>query len=152
MEFKTVVCNLGNELYGVDINLVQGIEKEQEVVRIPNSASYIKGIMNLRGDIIPIYSLRRKFGIADDPSIKPQFIIVRIGDMPLAIEVDGVGEIFESDESTVFETPKIVISSDTQYISKVVNAKGKLTLIIDINKLLTENEKSGIEDLIDSCK
>jgi purine-binding chemotaxis protein CheW len=152
MEFKSVVCNLGKELYGIDINLVQGIEKEQDIVRVPNTASYIKGIMNLRGDIIPIYSLRKKFGMEDDPSISTQFIIVRIGQMPLAIEVDGVGEIYEADQSKVHKTPSIVLSGETQYVDKVVNADGKLILIINIEKLLTDSEKAGIEELIDSCK
>ena len=61
VEFKPVVFKLDKELYGLDINRVRGIEKDQEVVRVPNTASYIKGIMNLRCDVIPVYSLRKKF-------------------------------------------------------------------------------------------
>lgn len=149
MEFKAVVCNLGNQLFGIDISVVRGIEKEQQVVLVPNSASYIKGIMNLRGEIIPIYSLRKKFGMEEFDG-ETQFIVVRIGDMPLAIEVDGVGEIFQADETTIFDTPKIVMSKDTRYINKVINDEGRLILMIDVDKLLTEDEISGIGSIIDS--
>lgn len=149
MEFKAVVCNLDNQLFGIDISMVRGIEKEQQVVAVPNSADYIKGIMNLRGEIIPIYSLRRKFGM-EELQGETQFIIVRIGDMPLAIEVDGVGEIFQADETTMFDTPKIVISKNTRYISKVINDNGRLILLIDVNKLLSDDEITGISSIIDS--
>ena len=76
-DFKPVVFKLENELYGLDINKVQGIEKEQQVVHVPNTASYIKGIMNLRGEVIPVYSLRKKFGMSDVASADVQYIIVR---------------------------------------------------------------------------
>lgn len=149
MEFKAVVCNLDEQLFGIDISMVRGIEKEQQVVAVPNSADYIKGIMNLRGEIIPIYSLRRKFGM-EELQGETQFIIVRIGDMPLAIEVDGVGEIFQADETTMFDTPKIVISKNTRYISKVINDNGRLILLIDVNKLLSDDEITGISSIIKS--
>lgn len=149
MEFKAVVCNLDKQLFGIDISMVVGIEKEQQVVVVPNSVDYIKGIMNLRGEIIPIYSLRRKFGMKEAEG-ETQFIIVKVGDMPLAIEVDGVGEIFQADETTLFDTPKIVISKDTRYITKVINDKGRLILLIDVEKLLSDDEIAGINNIIDS--
>ena len=62
-EMKPVVFKLDSENYGVDIGRVLGIEREQQIVRVPNTVSYIKGIMNLRGEIIPVYDLRKKFGL-----------------------------------------------------------------------------------------
>ncbi|NLL92551.1 MAG: chemotaxis protein CheW [Clostridiales bacterium] len=151
MEFKPVVCNLDTELYGIDINCVRGIEKTQEIVRVPNTASYIKGIMNLRGDIIPVYSLRQKFGLPDIKGENAQYIIVRIGKMPLAIEVDGVGEIFDADASQVIDAPPIILSEKTKYVDKVVNANGRLILIINIDKLLDDDELYGASALIDAA-
>ena len=150
MELKTVVCNLGEQLYGIDINLVQGIEKEQKIIQIPNTAKYIKGIMNLRGEIIPIYSLRKKFGMEDNGD-GGQFVIVCVDEMPLAIEVDGVGEIYQADDTTIFDAPKIVKSKDTKYIDKVINADGRIIIVIEIDNLLSDEEKNSIEGLIDSC-
>ena len=108
-------------------------------------------MINLRGEIIPIYSLRKKFGMEDSTG-EGQFIIVRIGEMPLALEVDGVGEIYQADDSSVYETPKIVISKDTRYVEKVINANGRLIIMININMLLNDDEKSGIEGLIEAHK
>ena len=132
MEFKTVVCNLGDSLYGIDITCVRGIEREQEIVQVPNTASYIKGIMNLRGEIIPIYSLRKKFGMEE--------------------KVDGVGEIFQADETTIYDAPRIVVSENTRYIDKVLNDNGKLIITIDITELLDDDEKKHIERMVDNCK
>ena len=67
---KPVVFLLGKEMYGVDINLVQSIEKDLNVVPVPNSQSYIKGIVNMRNEVIPVYSLARKFGRAGSNSRK----------------------------------------------------------------------------------
>ena len=147
MDFQSVVCILGNELYGIDINIVQGIEKEQEIVRVPNTSDYIKGIMNLRGDIIPIFDLRRKFGM---PELKgdAQYVVVSVDDMLLAIEVDGVGEIIHADETMLYDAPRICISGNTKYVDKVINSDGKLIIVLDVSKLLSEAEKSGIGNLI----
>lgn len=152
MEHKVVVCNLGDQLYGIDINKVRGIEKEQQIVSVPNSAQYIKGIINLRGDIIPIYSLRRKFRMEDVSGVNTQFVIVKVKETPLAIEVDGVGEIYTAEEDAIYNAPKIVISDETRFIDKIVKTNDKLILCMNIEELLTDEERQGIESLIDSCK
>ena len=81
-----------------------------------------------------------------------QFVIVRIDDVPLAIEVDNVGEICQTDDDKIYETPKIVVSGETKYIDKVINDNGKLILVINIEELLSESEKSNIENMIDACQ
>ena len=83
-EFKPIVIKLDNELYGFDISRVQGIEREQQVVRVPNTAAYIKGIMNLRGHVVPVYSLRKKFGLPERDSKDVQYVIVNVNRMLLA--------------------------------------------------------------------
>ena len=88
-EMKPVVFKLDSENYGVDISRVLGIEREQQIVRVPNTVSYIKGIMNLRGEIIPVYDLRKKFGLPAVQNQDIQFIIVRVKDSKIALEVDG---------------------------------------------------------------
>ena len=85
-EMKPVVFKLDNENYGVDIGRVLGIEREQQIVRVPNTVSYIKGIMNLRGEIIPVYDLRKKFGLPAAQNQDIQFIIVRVKDSKIALK------------------------------------------------------------------
>ena len=89
---KPVVFKVGNEMYGVDINLVQSIEREIQVVPVPNSMPYIKGIVNLRSEVIPVYSLKKKFGLVDN-GVSENTIIIDTKNVKLALEVDEVVEI-----------------------------------------------------------
>ena len=74
---KPVVFKVGNEMYGVDINLVQSIEREIQVVPVPNSMPYIKGIVNLRSEVIPVYSLKKKFGLVDNGVSEIQLLLIQ---------------------------------------------------------------------------
>lgn len=146
-DFKPVVFKLENELYGLDILNVQGIEKDQQVVRVPNTASYIKGIMNLRGEVIPVYSLRKKFNLPDTNRTDIQYIIVRTNGNLLALEVDAVDEIHNVEGENVHVVPSIVNSADTRYFDKVLKTNRGLIITIDINKLLTDEEVDQIQQL-----
>ena len=93
---KPVIFRLGNQQFGVDINLVQSIEREINIVRVPNAMKYISGIVNLRGEVIPAFSLRKKFGTDDNVGVigEDSTVIVNIpGVVKLALEVDEVLEI-----------------------------------------------------------
>ena len=147
MEFKTVVCNLGDSLYGIDITCVRGIEREQEIVQVPNTASYIKGIMNLRGDVIPVYSLRKKFGMPEAATEDIQYIVVYTNGTLLALEVDNVDEIHNIDDNDIHVVPSIVTNSDTRYFDKVLKTSRGLIITIDIDKLLSDDEMSQIEQM-----
>ena len=146
-EFKPVVLKLEKELYGLDINRVRGIEKEQEVVRVPNTASYIKGIMNLRGDVIPVYSLRKKFGMPEAATDDIQYIIVYTNGTLLALEVDNVDEIHNIEDNDIHIVPSIVTNADTRYFDKVLKTSRGLIITIDIDKLLSDDEMSQIEQM-----
>lgn len=146
-EFKPVVFKLDNELYGLDINKVQGIEKEQQVVRVPNTATYIKGIMNLRGEVIPVYSLRKKFGMSETTATDIQYIIVRANSSLLALEVDAVDEIHNVESEDVHVVPSIVNSVDTRYFDKVLKTNRGLIITIDIDKLLSDEEVEQIAQM-----
>ena len=152
VEFKPVVFKLDKELYGLDINRVRGIEREQEVVRVPNTASYIKGIMNLRGDVIPVYSLRKKFGMPEAATDDIQYIIVYtngtlVPDEASAFSVDNVDEIHNIDENDVHVVPSIVTNTDTRYFDRVLKTSRGLIITIDIDKLLSDEELSQIEQM-----
>jgi len=149
-DFKPVVFKLGNELYGLDISKVQGIEKEQQVVHVPNTASYIKGIMNLRGDVIPVYSLRKKFSMPESTSADVQYIIVRTNGCLIALEVDSVDEIHNVEAENVHAVPFIVNSANTRYFDKVLKSDRGLIITIDIDKLLSDEEIQQIEQMRDS--
>ncbi len=149
LEYKPVLFKLGAETYGVDISKVQAIENQQDVLRVPNTVSYIKGIIKLRGNIIPVFNLRNKFGMEDEEKEK-QYIIVDVGEITIALEVDKVDEIFNA--SDIYDAPIIVKGGATAYIDKVVNLGHKIVLTIDVYNLLSDEEKEKIKDMLESIE
>lgn len=147
-EMKPVVFKLANENYGVDINLVLGIEKEQQIVRVPNTVNYIRGIINLRGEIIPVYDLRAKFGLSSATGEDRQYIIVRVRDSKIALEVDGVKEIHDVYREDIFNVPPIVINDNTRYLKKVIKSGDTLIVLIDVDYLLSEEEMKKIDEMV----
>lgn len=150
MEFKPVVFTVGNQEYGVDIELVRGIEVVQDIVRVPNSNPDIKGIINLRGDVIPIYSLRHHFNMEEvQHTDETKFIVVNTKGVVIALEVEEVKEIHNVDESMIYEVPLIVKSEDTGYVDKVININGRLILLLNIDNLLSAEEAESIKKMVD---
>ena len=120
-ENKLIVFNVGEEFYGIDIKKVMGIEKKQEIITVPNTPDCIKGIINLRGDVIPIYSFRTKFNkeelSGDDEGM---LIITKTGDITIGFEVDQVAQIMDITGKKVEKPPIIIVSDATNYIDKIV--------------------------------
>ena len=112
---KPVVFKVGELLYGVDINLVQSIEKQVKVVPVPNATDYIKGIVNLRNEVIPLYSLKRKFKMKDE-GYTGCSIIVNTGEVKLALEVDDVIEIGDIKPENIMKMPSIIKNDNTRFM------------------------------------
>lgn len=146
---KQVIFTLGDEEYGLDIMLVNAIEKYTDMVKIPNAPAYISGIINLRGDVIPVFSLRRKFGLPDKTiDENSKMIITKSNGMLMAYEVDAVKEIMEIPSEDLNETPVIVKNNNTAYIKCVANINGRMILLLDHDGILSLKEKESIEDLL----
>ena len=147
-EFKPVVFGVAGQKFGIDISLVQGIEKEQRICPVPNTPEHIKGIINLRGIVIPVFDLRKKLNIGGAPCQNPQYIILTINRTYIAIEVDGVEEIHNVQENEMHKVPSIISGGETGYIQNVLSTEKDLIIIIDINKVLTEEELSQVNDFV----
>jgi len=148
-QIKQVIFTLGDEEYGLDIMLVNAIEKYTNMVRIPNAPDYVRGIINIRGDVIPVYSLRRKFGLEDKKMDEnSKMIITKSNNILIAYEVDAVKEIIEISSAEISDTPVIIKNNNTAYIKSVANIKGRMILLLDHNGILSSNEKENIENLL----
>lgn len=146
---KQVIFKLGNEEYGLDIMLVNAIEKYVDLVRIPNAPTYIRGIINLRGDIIPVFNLRKKFGLPErEQDDNTKLIVTKSHNILMAYEVDEVTEILEIPVSNISETPTIVKGPDTAYMKAVANINGRMLVLIDHDGIISENDKVNIESFI----
>lgn len=149
---KPVVFKLGEQYYGVDINLVTGIEKELAIVPVPNAVSYIKGIINLRGEVIPVFNLKRKFNMPDDGRAVQNMVIVRIKDMNMALDVDAVDEISDIAPENIVDMPMIIKSNDVRYFDRVANVNGRLIVLLDVNYILSDQEQKAIQSLKDEME
>lgn len=110
--------------------------------------SYISGIVNLRGEIIPAFSLRKKFGTDDSVGTvgEDSTVIVNIpGVVKLALEVDDVLEIGDVDIESISPMPALTRIAETAYLDRVANIHGDLVILLDIEKLLTQSEAESVK-------
>lgn len=144
---KQIIFSIGDGTYGIDVNQVMGIEKEIPVVTIPNAPRCIKGIINLRGDVIPVYSLREKFNMPKVELDTKELVIAKSKGVTIAIEVDMVKEIVEIEEENINSVPTIVKAAETQYVSSVAHLKETLVLILNLDGLLDDEQASHLQQI-----
>ncbi len=139
---QQVIFKLDNEEYGLDIMKVSGIEKYQKVVKTPNSPAYIEGIINLRGEVLPIYSLRKKFSLQQkEPDDETKIIVVNTNDMKIGFVVDSVKEILYISEDQIEPAPKIIAGITRRYIKSVAKQEESMIILIDIDLIVSDEEK-----------
>lgn len=136
-ERKYVVFRLEDEYYGIDINNVKSIEKAQDFTRVPNANYYIKGVINLRGEVVPVIDLRKRLGFCEkEEDANSRIIIVLVYDMQVGLLVDSSSEVttFAEDELDSAQTMKDSISDDfVKYIGK---KNDRLIILIDLMKVV----------------
>ena len=148
--FQPVVFKLDTELYGIDIAKVNAIEHGQEIVRVPNSSGNIKGIINLRGEVIPVVNMRTKFKISAATAEDPELIIVNTENRKIALEVDDVEEIHNIDADNIVDMPTIAKGEGVKYFDKVAKVDGKLIIMIKPEELLSSEETSIVASIVDN--
>lgn len=146
---KQAVFMLGDKEYGMDIMEVNIIEKFMNIEPVASLPINLKGIIRLRGDVIPVYSLRRKFGLEDvAPTDDTRFIITTSNNIQIAYEVDRMSEIVLFEEGQIFDVPEVIKSKDTTYIKQVTSVDDRLVIILDHNGILTQDEQDKIKAVI----
>ncbi|MFY4728992.1 chemotaxis protein CheW [Nitrospira sp. BLG_2] len=133
--------NLGNEFYGVDILRVQEIKGYTAVTKIPNTPAHIKGVLNLRGTIVPIVELRTKFSL---PTIEyttfTVIIVVVVRDKVMGLVVDSVSDVLNIDAKEIQPAPKFGAKVDVTFINGIGKSGDKLVALLDIDRLLMDGE------------
>lgn len=146
---QQVIFKLDEEEYGIEIMNVYVIEKYHEVIKIPNTPEYIKGIINLRGEVLPIYDLRKKFHLNAKPIDENTKVIVTYSnDMKVGFVVDSVTEIQMIDEKDIETPPKIVVGINRKYIKKIAKLENRMIVLIDIDKILSDEEQEVLSQVV----
>lgn len=132
--------SLGDELYGVDILRVQEIKGYTAVTKIPNTPSHIKGVLNLRGTIVPIVELRTKFGMPTiDYTAFTVIIVVVVQDKVMGLVVDAVSDVLDIERNDIQAAPDFGSKVDVTFLNGVGKSGDKLVSLLDIDRLLMDS-------------
>ena len=133
--------SLGDEVYGIDILKVQEIRGYEPVTKIANTPSFIKGVINLRGVIVPIVDMRVKFHLADvDYNQFTVVIILNVCGRVIGMVVDGVSDVVALPPEQIHPAPEFGSSLDTQYLKGMASMEGRMVILVDIERLMSASD------------
>ncbi|MHB8065346.1 MAG: chemotaxis protein CheW [Ruminiclostridium sp.] len=148
-DIKVVIFTLNNELCSVEASLVYKIEKYSEISLIPQLPDYIKGLYNLRGRIVPVVDLNKRFNIGDSEITKKTKIIITEKDNQLlGFMVNNVLEIINLNEESVDKSEAILKVNNKKYIKGIGKNNEKLFSIIDLNEILPKEEVEEVNEVL----
>jgi purine-binding chemotaxis protein CheW len=150
---KYLTFQLGAEEFGVQVLKVREIIGVQDITAVPQVPAWMKGVINLRGKVIPVADLRLKFGMESVPyNHRTCIVVVQLrsqgDDVLMGVVVDGVSEVLNIAASEIEETPDFGASAPTPYILGLAKQKGKVKILLDLEQVLTSNELDGLHGLL----
>jgi len=150
---KYLTFQLGKEEFAIQVLRVREIMGVQDITAVPQTPSYVKGVLNLRGKVIPVVDLRLKFGMPElEYSQRTCIIVVQIEQdgarLLTGIIVDGVAEVLTLQAGDIEDTPDFGRGVATPYLLGMAKIKGKVKILLDINMVMTAQEMSGLANVI----
>jgi purine-binding chemotaxis protein CheW len=142
---QLVGFHVGSEEFGLEILRVQEIIRIQPLTRVPNSAGFVEGVINLRGKVIPVIALRRCFGLEDRSHDKQtRIVVVEVNGSVLGFIVDSVSEVLRLPVETI-EPPPRLGKVEREYVSGVGKLGDRLLILLDLQCLMSESEKAMVQ-------
>jgi len=146
MENQLVVFNLAEEHYGVDIAAVEGIIKMEPVTKVPRAPSFVEGVINLRGSVLPVIDLRTRFGLpAGEENKERRIVVVEVNNAAVGMVVDAVSEVLRVSEDDVEPPSPIVTTVDSTFITGIAKVDGRLVILLDLGKVLNTEERAALQ-------
>ncbi|MEW6423881.1 MAG: chemotaxis protein CheW [Bacillota bacterium] len=145
---QVVVFELAGQTYGMDINNVLEIIRPEAVTQVPGTPDFIEGVIKLRGQVILVIDLAKRFGLARPGRVSEhsKIIIVEAGGTTVGMVVDGVSEVLRFSGSQIKPPPEIVTSRATAYLQGIVLIDEQLIILLDAHRILYEREKEALEE------
>ncbi|WKZ31838.1 MAG: chemotaxis protein CheW [Thermodesulfobacteriota bacterium] len=142
---QLVTFRLGKEEFSLDILRVQEIIRHMELTRVPKTPDFVDGVINLRGKVIPVLDLRKRFGLgSDEMTNETRIIVVEVDDKTVGLKVDAVSEVLRLPADRVEAPPEMVTGVESEYIKGVGKLDGRLLILLDVEKVLSRNEKEAL--------
>ncbi len=144
-ERQLVIFDLAAESYGVDINAVQGIIRMQTITRVPRTPEFVEGVINLRGEVIPVVDLRKRFGLtATEETKDSRIVVVYIGGQQVGMVVDAVTEVLRIAADSIEPPSSVITSADSAYLMGIAKLEDRLITLLDLEQALSEAEKNTL--------
>lgn len=146
-EAQLVVFRMGSEEFGVPIQRVQEIIKVPEITHLPNTADYIEGVINLRGDVLPVINLRTRFGLPNqEHNAETRIIVVELPVGRVGLVVDAVTEVLRIPQDAIEPAPKVT-GLRTELLAGVGKLDDRLLVLLELDQLLSTDDKIRFEEI-----
>lgn len=144
-ESQLVSFLLGGEEYAVDIGFVQEIIRMQEITRVPEAPEFVEGVINLRGRVIPVLDLRKRFRLpASDDRGKMRIVVVATSGRMVGLIVDAVREVLTLPASAIEPAPPVVSGIGKEYLRGIGKRKDRLLILLDLTRILSSAEENAL--------
>lgn len=148
LERKMIVFQLEDEEYAVPVNQIGSIERSLPITRVPRTAPFVKGVINLRGIVIPIIDLRLRFSMKETEfNENTRIIIAQVGDKEVGLVVDAANDVIDIPEAQIEAAPEVIESKVADYIEGVAKVDNRLLILLDLYKVLSLDEIDSITAL-----
>jgi purine-binding chemotaxis protein CheW len=142
---QVVGLELAGEFYGVEIARIQEIIRLQPITRIPNGPWYIEGVTNLRGRVIPVMDLRKRFNLElAEPTRRTRIVVAEVGAHTVGLIVDGVSEVLRVPAEAVEPPSSLVTTADSAYLRGVAKLDERLVPLLDLSRILSGDEQAEL--------
>ena len=149
-ERQLVVFKLHNEEFGVEITDVREIVKVGHITRLPHVADYIEGVTNLRGEVIPVISLRKRFGLeAQENTQDTRIIMLEVNSSMVGFIVDSVTETLRLADDAIEPPPSNIAGLKAHYLAGVGKLEDRLLILLEVDKILTSEEQIQLQTISD---
>lgn len=148
-ELKVIVFKLGHEEYGIDVDKVQTIEHMMPITRVPKTYSFVKGVINLRGVVIPVIDLRGRFGLPEtEYTDQTRIIIVSANEMEVGFIVDSANDVIDLNTDLIDSPPDVVGGIKAKYLHGVARiSEDRLLVMLNLSEVLSRKEIIQLESL-----
>jgi len=141
-ERQLVVFDLANEAYGVDINAVDGIIRMQVITKVPMTLDFVEGVINLRGEVIPVVDMRKRFGLQVTEETKDsRIVVVDISGHKVGMVVDAVTEVLRITADSIEPPSSVITTADSSCLMGIAKVEDRLIILLDLDQVFTETEK-----------
>lgn len=147
-ELQVVGFRIGRETFGLPISIVREIVRVPEITAVPNAPDYIEGVINLRGRIIPVVDLRKRFGQKSiEASKKNRIVVVEIGPRAFGLIVHSASEVLRIAPSAIEEPNNVFQEGELDFVTGVGKLNGRLVILLDVSKILKRGELRSMDQL-----